>query len=238
MNKVPVRAKNRQRGYIHQALLLGLGGADGGNDFSAVRYFLRGQGTNGQTTFTDSSEYNRTVTRGGGAIHSDAQVKFLDTSILFDGSGDYLSTGSLSLSLPFTIRAWMYPLTGGSSTIGFFDGGPSTTQILRNFEAGRIAKQGSSFITFDPPANAWSWNHIVFEAFEGNLRATYHRGGTQISQGNLETGLTTFNQGATFVVGAINNGGDGSYNGYISEFQVVDGALDGTVVPSEALPTS
>ena len=69
-------------------------------------------GTNGSTTMTDNSKNNVTVTATNGAAISTAQSKFGGSSVLFDGTNDYLSianTESLRLgSVAYTIEAWIY----------------------------------------------------------------------------------------------------------------------------------
>ena len=69
-------------------------------------------GTNGSTTMTDNSKNNTTVTSNNGAAISTVQNKFGGSSVLFDGTNDYLSitdTDSLRLgSTAYTIEAWIY----------------------------------------------------------------------------------------------------------------------------------
>lgn len=52
---------------------------------------LHGEGADASTTITDSSSYARTVTANGNAQIDTAQKVFGSASILFDGTGDYLS---------------------------------------------------------------------------------------------------------------------------------------------------
>ena len=47
--------------------------------------------TDGSTTFTDSSSSGHTITANGNAQHDTAQKKFGASSMLFDGTGDYLT---------------------------------------------------------------------------------------------------------------------------------------------------
>jgi len=69
-------------------------------------------GTNGSTTMTDNSKNNITATATNGAAISTAQSKFGGSSVLFDGTNDYLSiadTESLRLgSVAYTIESWIY----------------------------------------------------------------------------------------------------------------------------------
>src|SRR5262245_10600539 len=49
------------------------------------------EGTDGSTTFVDSSTFPNVITPSGNAQIDNAQFKFGSTSGLFDGSGDYLT---------------------------------------------------------------------------------------------------------------------------------------------------
>ena len=53
-------------------------------------------GTNGSTTMTDNSKNNFAVTAVGNAQLSTAQSKFGGSSLLLDGTGDYLTFASNS----------------------------------------------------------------------------------------------------------------------------------------------
>ena len=78
--------------------------------FNNVSLLLHMNGSNGSTTFIDSSSNALTVTANGNAQISTAQSKFGGASALFDGNGDYLQTStSTNLSLgnsDFTIELW------------------------------------------------------------------------------------------------------------------------------------
>jgi hypothetical protein len=68
-------------------------------------------GTDGSTTFTDSSNSAHTITANGNAQIDTAQSKFGGASSLFDGSGDYLSvpdhSGFTFGNGNFTIDGWI-----------------------------------------------------------------------------------------------------------------------------------
>jgi len=81
--------------------------------FSQVTLLLHMNGSNGSTTFTDSSGSPKTITAYGNAQISTAQSKFGGAAGLFDGSGDYLGLSSHPTigTQEFTIEFWLYPLT-------------------------------------------------------------------------------------------------------------------------------
>jgi len=80
-------------------------------DFADVSLLLKGEGTNGSTTITDSSSNNFSVTANNGAQISTAQSKFGGSSIAFDGVNDYLSSTSSDFAVgtgDFTAEAFFY----------------------------------------------------------------------------------------------------------------------------------
>ena len=84
----------------------------GGGVDSSVVLMLHGDGVDGSTTIVDSSTTTpKTVTAVAGAQLDTAQMKFGISSILFDGTGDYLtvpdSTDWYFADQPFTIDTWV-----------------------------------------------------------------------------------------------------------------------------------
>lgn len=79
--------------------------------FANVSLLLFGDGANNGTVFTDSSSYNRTLTRVGNTVTSTAQKKFASASIYIPAGGDSLIVPSNSLTVyqrPFTVEFWIY----------------------------------------------------------------------------------------------------------------------------------
>jgi hypothetical protein len=80
-------------------------------NYSSVSLLLNGNGTNGSTTFTDSSSYNHTVTPAGDAQISTAQSKFGGASIAFDGNGDRVAVANNNAlnfgTGDFTVECWV-----------------------------------------------------------------------------------------------------------------------------------
>ena len=89
-------------------------------NFSSVSLLLHMDGTNGSTTFTDSSSNALTVTRSGDAQISTAQSKFGGASCFLDGTGDYLTVTDPDTKLipalgNFTAECWVYVTTARNS---------------------------------------------------------------------------------------------------------------------------
>lgn len=64
----------------------------GGGIDDYTKLLLHGNGTDGSTTITDSASGGKTVTAVGNAQIDTAQYKFSTGAILFDGTGDYVTT--------------------------------------------------------------------------------------------------------------------------------------------------
>ena len=70
-------------------------------------------GTNGNTSFTDSSPFGRTITTVDGAHHDSGQAKFGSTSLYCDGTNDSITIpDSIDWTFPnsghFTVDFWVY----------------------------------------------------------------------------------------------------------------------------------
>lgn len=126
--------------------------AGGGSDpyYSSVMLRLHYGGSNGSTTFTDSSPAARTLSAFGDAQISTAQQKFGSGSGRFDGSGDYVTAPSSTDwnfgTGDFTVETWVrfnsMPAASGS-LIGSY---PGTWVLQYRPDAGnKIAWYNGSF---------------------------------------------------------------------------------------------
>lgn len=81
--------------------------------FASVALLLHGNGSNGSTTFIDSSAVPKTVSPSGNAQISTNQFKFGGSSMYFDGVGDFLTAPSSTAfnlaTFDFVIEGWFYP---------------------------------------------------------------------------------------------------------------------------------
>jgi len=91
----------------------------GDPNFADVSLLLHMDGSNGSTTFTDSSSNGLTVTANGNAQISTTQSKFGGSSAYFDGNGDYLTASHASNfnfgSGDFTAEVWFNVPAGAPS---------------------------------------------------------------------------------------------------------------------------
>ncbi|TCP06558.1 LamG domain-containing protein [Caldimonas thermodepolymerans] len=99
-------------GFLVNPFVFGAGAAPGGDPFFAnVVLLMHFDGTDGSTSFVDSSSRARTVTPNGNAKISGSDPKFGAGCGLFDGAGDYLTCANSADfnfgSGNFTVEAWI-----------------------------------------------------------------------------------------------------------------------------------
>lgn len=205
--------------------------------FANVSLLLHMDGTNGSTTFTDSSGTPKTITRFGNAQISTAQSRFGGASGLFDGSGDYLSiSDSSDLTFGtgnFTVEFWIYPLNYGGSVCGaqlFGNASGSTSGWSFHLGESQNAMRVTSNLSGSwadnlivsagggPALNEWS--HIALVRSGANV--TIYKNGSSVaamsSAGSFNFG------GGPFAIGRFNDGTHiRDLDGYIDELRVTKG---------------
>lgn len=129
----------------------GAGGGGGGGDphWANVALLCGFEGADGSTSFTDESSYARALTANGNAQIDTAQFKFGASSLLLDGTGDYVSAANSAELNPgagqFTIDAWcrfasgqtanwciasQWSASGGSESWAFYQNGTAVAFIF------------------------------------------------------------------------------------------------------------
>jgi hypothetical protein len=192
-------------------------------DFASVSLLLSMDGSDGGTTFVDSSSFARTVFRSGSVQTSTVQSKFGGASALFDGSGDYLSfnpTPELEFTADFTIECFAYPTVTTDKIIAG-DGAASAQNVqlfrINNGGTGNLAFYLNGTQVFGNTAagiTANQWQHLAISRTGSTTRMFVN--GTQIGSSNLSwTGSFRFNLiGGMFGL---------DFQGYIDEFRVTKG---------------
>jgi hypothetical protein len=210
--------------------------------FSNVALLLHMDGTNGSTTFTDSSGTPKTPTVNGGAQISTAQSKFGGASGLFSGgSSDNLNYGSLSIgNQDFFVEAWVYRTGSGVIASNGMD-------VFATYRWQLIANDNSS-ITFNSHYRASlgggqeqalnisvdslptsQWRHIAVSRQSNTFRVFVN--GSLEGAGDNEAAYTS----GAFVVG-------GGAVGYIDDLRLTVGSSRGYTAtftpPAAAFPDS
>jgi hypothetical protein len=209
-------------------------------DFSSVSLLLHLDGSNGGTTFTDSSSNANTMTRGGNAQLSTSDYKFGTASVVWDGSGDFLRTPDSTLfgfgTGDFTIEFWSYFASGFNTgtgailmSIGDFRNITYTGSTLR-FRT----NSGTNLITGGALSTS-TWYHIALTK-SGNDHKLFIDG-TQA--GSTYTSSTSYTvQRITF---GANNSGQNNYLGNMDDIRVTKGVARYTsnfTAPTQPFPDS
>lgn len=215
----------------------GLGRAGGAPalaiDPAAVSLLLHCDGSNGSTTFTDSSSHGATPSAAGNAQISTAQSKFGGASLALDGTGDWIQVTPAS-GVPsrfnfgtgdFTIESWVYrsaASTGvifttrndGLGTIGV------NLQILSDGTLRIRINSGDGGDSASSAVPTGQWVHIAAARVAGVLKTFVD--GVQVYSATVTATADGPSSGYGVRVGASADGG-GPFNGYIDELRVLKG---------------
>ena len=202
-----------------------------------TQLLVRGGGADESQTFTDSSVYGRTITASGNVKYesSDAAgVHFYNSSIEFDGTGDYLTTSAFNfLQNKWTVECWFYYDTSFPGTIeGLialdYDGSSGSTNNAMNFGVtnGAMALLVSSSVasgwnvvnTTGGTVSASTWHHGA-AVFDGSTYKVYLDGVEVISVSSSTA--TTSSDNSQIIIGTTaDSSSSQSWDGYIDEIRV------------------
>jgi hypothetical protein len=149
-----------------------------------VVLYLKGDGADGSTTFTDDSFNPKTITRFGDTKISTTQSKYGGSSIYFDGDGDYLSAGTNALfqlgNDDFTIECWFfnswsgtYQYSGRICGTYFFSGVDLGWLLAVNRTSAAnaiILRVGNSAYSVSGYLALNQWHYIAVTRHSSNLR--------------------------------------------------------------------
>ena len=226
--------------------------AVGDLNYDKVELLLPFEGANDDTSTTDESDSNHTVSFNGSADISTAQKKFGGSSLyLPGGSNDYINiAGSSDFNFgtdDFTIEFWMYRTHTAYGVVVETRGGEDTTStdgITFYLGSGgnnemRVAVNRSNVIDInqDHQTND-QWQHFAIVR-EGSTMTLYIDGTARGSGSNS----TNFNRTRPIRIGNFHGSGSGGigFQGYIDDFRVTKGLARYTsnfTPPSAAHPTS
>lgn len=232
---------------------LALGGGD--SDFDSVGLLADFQGADAATSYTELSNNGYSATFVGDAQLDTAQFKFGSSSLLLDGTGDYVTFPNQDDwnfgSGDFTVDIWVRPAvdldTNNHVLISWWnDAANRNGWVIQAFGGNLLfgySTNGSTStdtatvtgLTWDP--NTWyliSWvrsGTTMYMFRDGVLLDTYAAGSDTIFDANTE-----------LWIGALNLSGPlRPWNGHIGEVRITKGVARYTstfTVPTEAYPTS
>ncbi len=196
----------------------------GGND-GDVKLLLHGNGTDASTSFTDSSSGSKTVTASGNAQIDTAQSKFGGASMLFDGSGDYLSVpdsgdwdwGTGDFAVDFWVR-----FNSVANAVTFVDRNAQgqTIRWAQSVNQLRVDLPGTpNALTASWTPSTNTWYHVAVTRSGTSLRAFID--GTQIGSTATDSTDVQLNNESLYI--GDQEGGGTSLNGWMDELRVSKG---------------
>jgi len=206
--------------------------ASGDPDFADVSLLLHLDGTNGSTTFTDTSSSPRTLTAEGSAQISTAEAKFGQSLLLNDANTytNYLTTpnnaGFQMSTGDFTLEAWIYLISKPRNTAGILSSGSASFGDNGGYfvvdSSNRIQLGIPGFAVFGGTISTGQWYHVA-----GTRSGTTTRifiDGTLTSTGTSDSNSYNFSKD-NLLIGR--NGWDGSgsqaFHGYIDDVRITKG---------------
>lgn len=207
-------------------------------DFASVSLLLHLNGTNGGTTFTDSSSNAVSMTRGGNAALSTTFVKYGTASVVWDGNGDFLRTPSSALFTfgtgDFTIEFWSYfdaSFNTANANILMSIGNFRNIMYIGNTL--RYRSEGASNLITGAALNLSQWYHIALTKSGSDHKLFID--GTQT--GSTYTNATSYT--VDRITFGANNSGTNNYLGNQDDVRVTKGVARYTAnftAPTAAFP--
>ena len=187
-----------------------------------TKLLLNFDGTDGSTTFTDSSNSGHTVTANSGAMLRTTQIKYGTATGFFDGTNDYLSIpSSADFGMgtgAFTVEFWVYfnalstqwILAADDNTHFDVSYDHPNTQL-------EVDLEGQNFPFNWSPA-ATTWYHVAVTRTGTSLKAFVN--GTQIGS----TASSNQNVAATGLrIGRKGGSATNYFNGHLDDLRITKG---------------
>jgi hypothetical protein len=221
---------------------LSAGTADPGEafdpDFSNVSLLLHMDGSNGSTTFTDTSTTAHTISVFGDAQVTTTSPKFGTGALLLDGTGDYLTAPShTSLTFgtdDFTIEAWVRFNTVSVAQY-IFSRRDSSGFSMRLLSDGRLTAITPSLNSLTETAATMAintWYHVAYTR-SGSANTLWIDGVSRATLTNSESG----GSGTSFI--GSRNGSTDNLDGRIDDLRITKGVCRYTATftpPTAAFP--
>ena len=215
-------------------------------DFASVVLLLGFEGVDGATATTDESPVGRTMSFSGNAQLDTAQFKYGASSLLLDGTGDYLtSPDSADFDLGsglFTIEMFIRPasVTGSQFLVAQWDGIPTLAWVLFLNGAALnwfVSTSGSNFFgdLAGGTLSTGTWYHVCVD-YDGTTYRLYLDGAMVASS---TTARAINNSTDQLHIGSRSGTGSDFFNGSIDEVRITKGVgryvSDGGFTPPAAV---
>ena len=246
--------RQKQRGFLLNPFRFGAGGSSEDPHFSNVSLLLHCNGSNGSTTFPDSSLSPKTVTANGSAQVSTARSKFGGASGLLDGSSflGIPAHPSLypTLSSDYTIECWIYMPSSALGTYRTIAGVTSTSSGYNTFLLDVEPNGALRFAVYDsfaekvsstPPGSVPldAWAHVTGVKYGTSLFAFLD--GVKGANTGIISGPIPGPNGR-LAIGRIGEYAGGQYFfGNVDEIRITQGVaryIDSFTPPAAAFPDS
>jgi len=204
-------------------------------NFADVSLLLRGNGTNGSTTFSDDSANNFTITRSGSAQISTTQSKFGGASIYCPTSAYLAGPSNAKFQFEtgnFTIEFWVYLIGSGSLFSSELNSLASTTLNCRLYSSGTLdvyASGGAEYLSISSTVSSSTWTHLAFSKSGTTMRV--------FKDGNLIGSSASWSNNLTSTQFYLNGGRDGNGEKYYDDLRITKGVARYTsnFTPPDAL---
>jgi hypothetical protein len=214
--------------------------------FANVSLLLHGDGTDGSTTFTDSSSNNATMVVSGTVSNSTTESKFGSGSILFGGDRDWIypsdHTPFIFGTNDFTIEMWIYPFDfnvgrhlyddragGNGAHITWQIGSDGLLYYIANAAVQRV---GTTVV----PTNTWS--HVAL-CRSGNSTKMFLNGVQESTTYNDTTDYTTVSGKPRIGANSFLTNESLDFYGYMDDIRITKGVARYTAnftPPTEPFP--
>lgn len=208
-----------------------MGGSDSDPYYKYVELLLKGDGTNGSTVVPDMSRHDRNLKCFGNASISTAAKKYGSGSLVFDGTGDYMTLDNngnwgLSLANDFTIECYINRGTQvGASSWFFMDFRKSNAALdplfYLNASNAVVFQVDNIAAIVGPVLTSGQWYHVAATRSNGKIRMFVD--GALVGTYQSKTPMTD-----TFLtLGAPNDRRNATVNfkftGYLDEIRLTNG---------------
>lgn len=190
--------------------------------YNDVSLLLHMNGTNGSTTFTDTSLYAAPVSNNGTSAAISTTESKWDGSSLSIAANGYLRTPDSSvydLTGDFTVEAWVY-FNSASDQVGLL-GGDSSGNLDFCFLSNQMVI-GRINVSFDYGANfsrsAGVWYHVAWSRQNGRLRLFVDG----VNIGSVDNNIGYVVTSSHLIIGASTSS-DRRFNGYINDLRITNG---------------
>lgn len=196
--------------------------------FSNVQLLLRGDNTNGSTTFTNNG-YSGAFTGYGNVQNTTAEKKYGTGSIVFDGSGDYLVSNNSYHNLEgaaFTIELWVKftSLTGQRTIISNYQS-PTVGYTLQTVNDAIYFNAKGDTIAIQSAAGAVTtgvWYHLAVSGTANGTSSSIKMFLNGVQIGSTYTGATYMASATNLSIGTL-PGYALYFSGYMDNVRITAG---------------